>query len=127
MGYEEYEVKAFALDPSSTLPGMASKVNRHYINRFVLPVAAAFIESLGNTVGETKSEQSTGLGGVQTETTEEKSSSKELWTAVGDAGTVVRGLIEESVKDGPTIRVFAGSEMGILFIESVYGDNDRGK
>ena len=121
MGAEEYNVSGYALDPGTTLPALSDDVNMHYFNRFFLPFAASFVASLGEAIGETKTEVNVS-DGVVTETSEPKRTTEELWTAVGDAGGVLEEFIGEQVRSGPTVRVFAGSELGILFLEAVYKD-----
>jgi len=126
LGNEEYEIKAYALDPSTTLPGMATEINRHYLNRFILPVAADFIEAIGDAFGE--AETTTNVSdGVVVSDTKDVSISEAFWSGASDAGETLGELIEESKYSGPTIKVHAGSEMGLLFIESIFEGDDINK
>ncbi len=126
LGYEEYDINAYALDPTTTLPGMASEIDRHYFRRFVLPIAASFIEGLGAAVSESSTEVNVS-DGVVTETEEPSKTSEEVWAAVEAAGKTTGEILEEFKRDGPTIKVLAGSEMGILFVVSVYGGDNVNK
>jgi intracellular multiplication protein IcmE len=49
---ESVSIDAVALDPDTTLPGMATDVDHHYFKRIVLPAAAAFVEGLATAVAE---------------------------------------------------------------------------
>ncbi|MCT4574858.1 MAG: hypothetical protein N4A43_01225 [Alphaproteobacteria bacterium] len=121
LGHEEYEIEAFALDPSTTLPGLSDDIDRHYISRYVLPMAASFVEVLGDALGETEETQSTS-DGVTTKTSEKKSTSDSLWEAAGESSKTIGEILKENIDKDPTIRVFAGTEAGILFTKTVKGE-----
>jgi intracellular multiplication protein IcmE len=121
LGHEEYEIEAYALDPSTTLPGLSDDIDRHYISRYVLPMAASFVEVLGDSLGETEETQSVDEG-TTTTTKAKKTTSDSLWEAAGESSKTIGEILKENVDKDPTIRVFAGTEAGILFTKTVKGE-----
>tara|TARA_B100001750_G_scaffold246587_1_gene269366 strand:+ start:192 stop:1514 length:1323 start_codon:yes stop_codon:yes gene_type:complete len=45
-------VSAIALDPNTTLPGVASEVNQRYFRRVLLPAAAKFLQGVGSAIAQ---------------------------------------------------------------------------
>jgi len=48
----EYTVEAYALDPATTLPAVATDVDRHYFSRVFLPAAAEFIQGFAEAAAQ---------------------------------------------------------------------------
>lgn len=114
-----YSIDAVALDPDTTLPGMATEVDKRYFSRYVLPAAAAFVAGVGSAIAETGS--STVSSSSTTITVEEEPDfEQEIFKGVEDLASKVEEIIEEETSDvEPLIRVSAGTAMGILFVEPV--------
>ncbi len=115
----EYPVNVLALDPDTTLGGMATEVDHRYFDRVLLPAAASFASSFGSTLGQGDS------GVVITDNATfvvqaEKSYKDALYEGLGQAGdTVSRFLQNEANKIKPLVRVAVGTPMGFFFLASV--------
>src|SRR5262249_43355048 len=48
---KDYPINAIALDPDTTLGGMATEVDERYFTRVILPAAAGFMQGLGSALG----------------------------------------------------------------------------
>jgi intracellular multiplication protein IcmE len=118
---ESISIDAVGLDPDTTLPGMATDVNHRYLQRIVLPAAAAFIEGLSSAVAENGSTTITINGTTTTATDDaEASSDEEIATGVEEAGQELREIIDDMTADIETmVRIQAGTPIGILFVEPV--------
>lgn len=117
---ESLDVEAVALDPGTSLPGLATEVDKRYLQRIVLPAAAAFVEGLANAISESGRTNVTIQGETVAESTNEADNDQEVASGVEEAGQEVRDIIDEEVDDIETlIRIEAGTPMGILFLEPV--------
>ncbi|MBX2833734.1 MAG: hypothetical protein KTR28_02055 [Micavibrio sp.] len=120
-------VDGIGLDPETTLPGVATSVNRHYMKRLLLPAAAAFIEGFSSALAEggtTNITIDTG-GGSTASTDNDLDSEQEVATGVQEVGQELRGILTD-MADGtePTIRIAAGTPVGILFTQPVVNQFD---
>ena len=123
---ESVSIDAVALDPDTTLPGMATDVDHHYFKRIVLPAAAAFIEGLSSAVAENGSTTIT-INNTSTTATDDADadSDEEIATGVQEAGQELREIIDEMTEDlEPTVVIKAGTPIGILFVEPVQTGDD---
>ncbi|MFA7276883.1 MAG: DotG/IcmE/VirB10 family protein [Pseudobdellovibrionaceae bacterium] len=112
-------IKAFAVDPDTSLVALASDVDHRYLERIILPAAASFIEGLGAGYAETTTTV-TGSGDSATSSTTDLNTKQELGTAVENmASTVGEILQEDGSKAEPLIRVYAGTPMGLMFMAPV--------
>lgn len=112
-------INAYALDPGTSLTGMATDVDHRYFKRIVLPAAAKFVEGLGEAYAETTSE-TTQNSTTTTTTTTDLNTKQEFGKAVSEAAKSVGDVLDEDGKNTkPLVIVAAGTPMGILFMESV--------
>jgi intracellular multiplication protein IcmE len=116
-----YGVSAVALDPDTTLPGVATDVNRRYLQRVALPAAAAFITGLTEAIAQSGSTTVTIQGETVSEETQDLDSEQEVSAGIAEAGEEVGEILDE-MGDGvePLIRVRAGTPIGILFTAPVF-------
>src|SRR6202021_599971 len=49
---KDYQIDAIALDPDTTLGGMATDVDQRYFTRVILPAAAGFMQGLGSALAQ---------------------------------------------------------------------------
>lgn len=118
-------VEAYALDPNTTLSGMATEVDNRYWQRVVLPAAAEFIEGLGEAVAESGDTTVTVSGDTVIQEENDIDTRQELYKGVERAAERVGDLLdEEADKTEILVRVAAGTPMGILFTTPVT-DQDR--
>lgn len=113
-------VDAIALDPDTTLPGLATEVDNRYLARVLLPAAAAFVEGAAEAVAESGRTTITIQGETVAQETSEADDEEEIASGIEEAGQELREIIDEEVDDiEPMIRIDVGTPMGILFLEPV--------
>lgn len=114
-----YTVDAVAMDEKTTLTGMATDVDSHYIKRIILPAAAKFIEGYSSARGERSTTTTTGAGG-ETVTDKPKATTKEATNeGIAEAGKVLAKIVEEDGDLPVTVKVARGTTFGVLFLEAV--------
>lgn len=122
-----HPVNAIALDPNTTLPGMATDVDKRYFSRIILPAAAKFIEGLSSALADRggTTVNTTGTTGTTTTTTSGKADFEEqIFTGVEAAGKKIGQIIDQDAsKIKPLVRVAAGTPMAIMFLEPVTDEN----
>ena len=119
---ESYSISAVALDPSTTLPGMATEVDHRYFKKIVLPAAAAFIEGFAEAVSETEETTITIDTGSDTTTSTngEPTTEEEVANGIEEAGQEISEILEEMADETETlVKIHAGTPIGVLFTEPV--------
>ncbi|HEY8964361.1 MAG TPA: TrbI/VirB10 family protein [Alphaproteobacteria bacterium] len=114
-----YPIQAVALDPKTTLPGVATDVDHRYWKRFILPAAASFIEGMGEAIAQR--EQTVVVTGDTAVSSQPDLNTKEELAAGFAEGTanIADELDDEGDSVQPLVRVHAGTPVGILFLEPV--------
>lgn len=113
-----HDIDTIAIDPATTLPGMATSVNHRYLRRIVLPAAAAFIEGAAEAVADTGRTSVSVEGDVVAEETEETDLKEQIATGIEEAGAQLGEIIEEMNEDvEPLVIIDAGTPMGLLFLQ----------
>lgn len=113
------DADAIALDEDTTLAGMASDVDNHYIKRVILPAAAEFIVGMAEAIAETASSTTTGSGGSTVTDEEEPDTEEELAKGGQKAAEKVSEFLDEMGDIDVTVILKRGTPMGILFMESL--------
>lgn len=122
---ENLSIDAVALDPNTTLPGLATEVDHRYFKRIILPAAAAFVEGLSNAISESGSTTITVSGENVTESTNDASNDQEVASGIEEAGQEIREILEEIADETEVlVRIAAGTPLGILFLEPVKQEID---
>lgn len=112
-------IKAYAIDPQTSLTGVATDVDHRYFQRIILPAAAKFVEGLGDAYSQTTSE-TTQNATTTTTSTEDLNTKQEFGKAVSEAASQVGDVLDEDGKNTkPLVRVAAGTPIGILFMSPV--------
>lgn len=112
-------IDAIAIDPGTTLPGVATEVDNRYFARVLLPAAGEFIEGLGRGFAQT-TETTIVAGDVVTTTQNDLDVEQEFGVAVEEAAEEVNRFIEkESNEIERLVRVERGTPVGIFFLEPV--------
>ena len=122
IGDDILNVSGMALDPETALPGMATDVDHHYLQRIVIPLAASFVEGLGDAIEETGSTTITinSSGGATGVEDTDKDTDEEIAAGVSELGSELGDIIDEMNDDlEVTVRIEAGTPIGVLFIEPV--------
>lgn len=113
------EADAIALDEDTTLAGMASDVDNHYIRRVILPAAAEFIVGMAEAIAETTSTTTTGSGGSTVTDEEEPNTDEEIAKGGQKAAEKVSEFLDDMGNIAVTVKLKRGTPMGILFMESL--------
>lgn len=116
------QVTAVALDPGTTLPGMATDIDRRYFKRIVLPAAAAFVEGLAEAIANSESTTVTIIGDSvsQTTSTGDQGSDESVASGIEEAGATLSQIIgEEASRTRPMLKIRAGTAIGVLFLTPV--------
>jgi intracellular multiplication protein IcmE len=115
----DYKINALALDPDTTLGGMATEVDQRYMTRLLLPAAAGFLQGFASALGQGNSTLTT--NGTSTIIQQSGQSVKQgeyqgLSTA---AQTASQFFQNQANQTKPLVRVAAGTPMGLFFVETV--------
>jgi intracellular multiplication protein IcmE len=116
---KDYRVNAVALDPDTTLGGMATEVDNRYFDRLILPAAGAFMQEFGNALGQGSSSTSVTNNGIIID--QAKRGYKDAaFAGLGEAGTTLGEFFKEEAQAiKPLVRVAAGTPLGIFFLTTV--------
>ena len=117
---KEYRIKALALDPDTTLGGMATEVDHRYFARVLLPAAASFVAAFGQELGK-KPTTVVVAGNGQVISSQARSGIKDgMYAGLGSAGqTIANFLQQEGAQTKVLVRIAVGTPMGLFFTESV--------
>ena len=116
---KDYSINAYALDPNTTLGGMATEVDERYFVRVVLPAAAGFLQGMGEALGEGNSSIST--NGTVTATTIASNGYKQgIYNGLGQAAQTMGQFFQNQANlTKPLVRVAAGTPIGMFFVSPV--------
>lgn len=113
-------VDAVAIDPKTTLPGLATDVDHRYLRRIVLPAAAAFVEGAASAISQSGLTTVSVEGSTVSEDSQEPSDRQEIASGIEEAGAEIRELIDEEVDNTKVlVRIERGTALGILFLQPV--------
>lgn len=113
-------IDAIAIDPKTTLPGMATDVDHRYLRRVLLPAAAAFVEGAASAISQSGLTTVSVEGSTVSEDSQEPSSKQEIASGLEEAGQEVRELIDEEADNTKVlVRIEKGTPLGVLFLQPV--------
>ncbi len=115
---KEYAVNAIALDPETTLPGVASGVDRHYFSRVILPGAVEFIQGFASAVVQQGTSVSV-EGETVTSSQNDLDTEEELLAGFEEAANEFADIVDQETNRPITVRVDPGTRIGVLFLEKV--------
>ena len=120
----EHQGRTISVDAIVTAPDtmettVASSVDEHYISRFLLPAAAAFVQGLGVALETTSNTTSVAseLGGVTAFT--HLNLPQQLGVAAGSAASQVGNTLNQQAPRGPTVHLDANANVGVMFLAPV--------
>ncbi|MGC9271864.1 hypothetical protein [Acidiphilium sp.] len=112
---EQASINALVVTPDTMRTAVATSVNEHYVDRIVLPAAAAFVEALGGSLGQSGSvEQTSPLGGLTVFS--HVNTGQAVAAGLGNAAGTLGNVIEQTAPKGPTVKLAAGTDVGVLFL-----------
>lgn len=113
-------VNAVAIDPDTTLPGVATEVDKRYFSRVILPAAGRFLEGVGRAVAQDTRTVVTVNGDTVTSSQEDLDLSQELGKGVEEAAEQIADFMdEEADKIQPLVRLARGVPIGVFFTQPV--------
>ena len=115
-------IQTYALDPDTTLTGMATEVDHRYWKRIILPAAASFIQGIGEAIAESGTSVTVNNSSGTTTTQDSGSidTKEELAKGVEKSFEKIGSMLDEEGNDTePLVIVKAGSPLGLLFMQSV--------
>lgn len=122
---ESFSIDAVALDPATTLPGLATEVDHRYFKRVVLPAAAAFVEGMATAIAESGRTNVTIQGETVSEETEEADNEQEVASGIQEAGQELGEILDDIAEETEVlVRIAAGTPIGVLFLEPVTTDDE---
>ena len=119
-------IDALVIAPDSMETAVASSVDQHYVARFVLPVAAAFVAGLGQAIAQSNAIVAVSpFGGYTAQN--HLNFNQQLGVAAGVAGNQTQNLLLQNAPKGPTVKLDAGVNVGVVFLKplSENGSFDR--
>lgn len=115
---QEINVEGIAVAPATMEAGVASSVDQHYLSRFLLPAAAAFVQGLGQALSFSNSSiTQSPFGG--TTAFSRLNPTQQLGVGAGVAAGRLGQALDQSAPRGPTVKVDAGSSLGVMFLGNV--------
>ena len=105
--------------PDTMETAVATSVDQHYLSRFLLPAAAAFVQGLGQALATTSNTQTvlSPLGGAAYST--HLNLEQQLGVGAGVAGARIGSALNQSAPRTSTVNLAANASVGIMFLSSV--------
>ena len=115
-------INAIAVNPSTSLTGLVSKIDRRYFTRVILPGAAAFIQGTAEAIAASGQTTITinGTGATTTQSDIDLDSDEEISAGIEEAATALGQVLQQRANNTqPLLRIYAGTPIGLLFLEPV--------
>ncbi|MGB9153237.1 MAG: TrbI/VirB10 family protein [Alphaproteobacteria bacterium] len=123
---KDYKIEAIALDPDTTLGGMATEVDERYFARVVLPAAAGFLQGMGQALGQGNTTMTTN-GTLTLTTTTQNGFRQGVYNGLGQGAQTAGQFFQNQANlTKPLVRVAAGTPMGLFFVSPVLEPNENG-
>jgi intracellular multiplication protein IcmE len=99
--------------------GVASDVDQHYLARFILPAAAAFVQGLGQAIATTSNTAAvlSPFGGAAYTT--HLNLNQQLGVAAGAAAGQIGAVLNQAAPKSPTVSLEANVAVGVMFLSNV--------
>lgn len=112
-----YPITAYAVSPQNMETALATSVNDHTLYRYGWLFAGAFLQGIDEALSDADSTVTAGNGYALV--THQLNNGQILEQAAGNVGNVITPIMEQRFDTPPTVRVAAGTGMGILFMDAV--------
>ncbi|MBA2654553.1 MAG: hypothetical protein H0U71_05755 [Gammaproteobacteria bacterium] len=113
-------INAVAIDPETAHTALADCVNNHYWLRYGTLFASSFLSGLADAISQQGSQTSTGAGGILV-THDPLSTGQTVAVALGAVGSQYASVLGSNFTRPPTVYVYAGNSIGILFMQDLTG------
>ena len=116
---EEITADGVVTAPDTMEASVASKIDQHYAELFILPAAAAFVAGLGQALATTSNSTAviSPFGGATTTTN--LNFHQQLGVAAGAAAQQIGSTLNAQAPKGPTISLEANVSVGVMFLSNV--------
>ena len=114
---QSYPINAYAISAKNARVGMATTVNNHVLYRYGWLFAGAFLQGINQALQDANQTVLAGNGFALM--THQLNNGQILEQAAGNVGNVMVPIAENRFNTPPTVRVPAGTGMGILFMSPV--------
>ncbi|MBN6739755.1 DotG/IcmE/VirB10 family protein [Acidithiobacillus sp. MC6.1] len=114
-----YSIGAYAVSPKNEELGLATSVNNHTLYRYGWLFAGAFLQGLDQAIQ--MSSQQVAMGNGFAVVANQLNNGQILESAGGNIGNAIVPIAENRFNMPPTVRVAAGTGLGILFMTPVKG------
>jgi intracellular multiplication protein IcmE len=116
---EQLSADGVVIAPDTMEAAVASKIDEHYAERFILPAAAAFVAGLGQALATTSNATTvlSPFGGATTTTN--LNFHQQLGVAAGAAATQIGNTLNAEAPKGPTVSLEANVSVGVTFLSNV--------
>ena len=116
---QSLEVRGLVIAPDSMETAVATSVDEHYLERWALPFAAAFVQGLGQAVAMSNSTiQTTPYGGV-VQSYGHLNFKQEAEIAAGQGSQQIGQTLTQEMPHGPTVKLAANAMVGVMFLSDV--------
>jgi type IV secretory pathway VirB10-like protein len=118
-GDRSIQLQAYAINPDTSRTGLASDVDHHYLERYGMIFASAFLSGYGQAVAQSGSTVTTNALGGTTISNPVRTPDQISKIALGQVGTTVGQAIGQNANMPTTIRVNPGTSVGVLVMQDV--------
>ena len=117
-GGHEVGVDGLVVSPDTAEAGVATSVEQHYLARFALPAAAAFVSGLGQAFAQSNSAVvASPFGGATA--FQRLNLGQQLGVGAGVAGARVGQALDQAAPRASTVHLDRNSSIGIMFLNDV--------
>ncbi len=117
-GGRDIGVDGIAIAPDTMEAGVASSVDQHYLARFALPAAAAFVQGLGQATAQSNSTVvASPFGGATA--FQRLNLGQQAGVGAGAAAARVGQALDQAAPRGATVKLDAKSSVGVMFLSDV--------
>jgi intracellular multiplication protein IcmE len=113
------EANGVVIAPDSMETAVASSIDEHYVERFLLPAASAFMSGLGQAVALGNSTNTVSPFGGTTSTIGPLTFKQEALVAAGASATAVSSALNAETPKGPTVHLAANVSVGVMFLSNL--------
>jgi intracellular multiplication protein IcmE len=112
-------VDGVVIAPDTMETAVATSVDQHYLSRFLLPAAAAFIQGLGQAIATTSNTQTvlSPFGGATYST--QLNLDQQVGVGAGVAAARIGNALNQAAPRSATVNLAANASVGIMFLTSV--------
>ena len=117
------DVGGLVVAPDSMETSVASAIDEHYAERFILPAAAAFVEGVGQAMQMANATTTVSPFGGSTTQYGQLNFKQQLGVGAGAAAQSIGTTLQQSVPKGPTIILGSNVGVGVMFLSDVHAPN----